>query len=332
MNQRGPNAHQQSGDGGGRDAIDVSIIVVSFNTREMTLECLRSIVRETVDVTYEVQVIDNCSSDGSFDAIRDEFGMDSRFVIESASSNLGFAGANNLLAGSSRGEFILLLNPDTVVLDRAIDRLVDFARTHPENGIWGGRTFYGDGTLNPTSCWGPFTVWSELCAAAGLRALLPGSRIFHPRGYGGWDRGTIREVGVVTGCFFLMRLIDWRRFDGFDQEFFMYGEETDLCMRAIADGMRPIVTPDAAIIHHGGASERVAVEKMIRLQDGQIRIFRRHFSPLGFEAVYQAMRLGVLARASIVGVRRMLGSGEDENRWAELWRRRAEWTRGARRS
>ena len=330
MDSSSNGGESQDQDGRSPTEVDVSIIVVSFNTREMTLECLRSIVRETIDVSYEVQVIDNRSSDGSYDAIKGEFGTDRRFHIQSAASNLGFAGANNLLAQSSRGEYVLLLNPDTVVLDRAIDRLVRFSEQTPENGIWGGRTFFEDGSLNPTNCWGPFTVWSELCAAFGLRKIFPKSTIFHPRGYGSWDRGSVREVGVVTGCFLLIRLSDWRRLDGFDPEFFMYGEETDLCMRAIVKGMRPIVTPDAKIVHHGGASETVAVEKMIRLQDGQIRIFRRHFSRLGFEMVYQGMKLGVLARALLVGMKCRLGRGDGNNLWAELWRRRSEWTKGAR--
>ncbi len=313
-----------------RGGVDVSIIVVSFNTREMTLKCLRSIVRETIDVSYEVQVIDNCSSDGSYEAIKSEFGANPDFIVESASSNLGFAGANNLLSRSSRGDLILLLNPDTVVLDRAIDRLVHFSEMRPENGIWGGRTFFEDGRINPTNCWGPFTVWSELCAAFGLRALFPKSMIFHPRGYGSWDRGSVREVGVVTGCFLLIRRSDWRKLEGFDPEFFMYGEETDLCMRAIAKGMQPIVTPDAKIVHHSGASEKVAIEKMIRLQDGHIRIFRRHFSRTGFEVVFQAMKLGVFFRALLRGVRNGFRRGERDNLWAELWSRRAEWTKGAR--
>ena len=309
---------------------DVSIIVVSFNTREMTTECLRSIVRETEESDYEVQVIDNCSSDGSLAAIEQEFRSDPRFLIESASSNLGFAAANNQLSRSSRGKYLLLLNPDTVIRDEAIDRLIRFAEANPRNGIWGGRTLFADGTLNPTSCWGPFTVWSELCAAFGLRAIFPKSVLFHPRGYGTWQRDTVREVGVVTGCFLLIRREDWKRFGGLDPEFFMYGEETDLCMRAIKDGMRPIVTPDAEIIHHGGASETMLLEKMIRLQDGQIRLFRRHFSRFGFEAVYQAMKLGVFTRALIVGIKNWLTRDSAENMWAGLWRRRAEWTRGAR--
>ena len=308
----------------------ISIIVVSFNTREMTIECLRSIIRETSEWDYEVQVIDNCSSDGSLEAIEREFGADPRFVIESAASNLGFAAANNQLSKSARGEYLLLLNPDTVIQDQAIDRLIRFADANPKNGIWGGRTLFADGRLNPTSCWGPFTVWSELCAAFGLRAIFPNSMLFHPRGYGSWQRDTVREVGVVTGCFLLIRREDWEKFGGLDPEFFMYGEETDLCMRAIKDGMRPIVTPEATIIHHGGASETILLDKLIRLQDGQIRLFRRHFSRIGFEAVFQAMKAGVVIRAMITGLKNRITRNAEENMWSELWRRRAEWTRGAR--
>ena len=312
-------------------AVDVSIIVVSFNTREMTLECLRSIVQETEGISYEVQVIDNCSSDGSFLAIEKEFGSDRRFKLEHAASNLGFAAANNHVAESSRGRYLLLLNPDTVVLDAAIVHLIRFAEENPKNGIWGGRTLFSDGRLNPDNCYGPLTVWSELCAAAGLRALFPRSSFFHPRGYGDWQRDTVREVGEVTGCFFLMRRRDWEHFRGLDPEFFMYGEETDLCMRAIKEGMQPIMTPDATIIHHGGASETVPLDKRVRLLDGQVRLFRRHFSPVGFKLVYHAMRLGVLARALVTQVLRPFKGADSGNLWAGVWRRRAEWGKGAKR-
>ncbi len=314
----------------GKDSPEVSIIVVSFNTREMTLECLRSVVRETRHLSYEVQVVDNCSSDGSLSSLQEEFGSDSRMSIEGATSNLGFAGANNMLARASRGKYLLLLNPDTVILDRGVERLVEFADANPRNGIWGGRTLFADGSLNPTSCWGPYTVWSELCGASGLRKLFPRSQFFNPRAYANWERDTVREVGIVTGCFFLMRRSDWERLGGLDPEFFMYGEETDLCMRAIKGGMRPIVTPDATIIHHGGASETVALDRLVRLHDGQVRLIRRHFSRSRFEFAYQAMKLGVLARATFLAARKLFWSRDSENLWAGLWRRRSEWTRGAR--
>ena len=112
----------------------------------------------------------------------------------------------------------------------------------------------------------------------------------------------------------------------------MYGEETDLCMRAISEGMQPIVTPDATIIHHGGASEKVLLDKMVRLLDGQIRLFRRHFSPIGFKLVYHAMRFGVIARLVATELKRRIRGSDSENLWLGIWGRRAEWTRGAGRS
>ena len=312
-----------------RSSIDVSIIVVSYNTREMTLECLRSIVAETTQVEYEVLFIDNCSTDGSFDAVHDEFGDDSRFHLVLADENLGFAGANNVLAESAKGKYLLLLNPDTVVLDRAIEELLEFAEENPKNGIWGGRTVFADGSLNPTSCWGPFTVWSEFCGSFGLRAMLPESLIFNPRSYGRWQRDSIREVGIVTGCFFLMRIEDWNALGGFDPEFFMYGEEADLCMRGIRRGMRPIVTPNATIIHHGGASEPIQVDKMVRLHDANVRLFRRHFSDLGFRFAFLTMRFGILLRSIVVSIRNGIRRRPIGNNWSCLWQRRNEWTRGA---
>ena len=313
-----------------RSSIDVSIIVVSYNTREMTLECLRSIVAETTQVEYEVLFIDNCSTDGSFDAVHDEFGDDSRFHLVLADENLGFAGANNVLAESAKGKYLLLLNPDTVVLDRAIEELLEFAEENPKNGIWGGKTIFADGSLNPGNCWAPYTVWSEFCAAVGLRAAFPRSKFFHPRAYGTWQRDSVREVGVVTGCFFLIKGDDWRLLGGFDPEFFMYGEETDLCMRGIKQGMKPIVTPTATIIHHGGASEKIHEEKMVRLLDAQVRLFRRHFSRATFRLMLFAIRSGVLLRSVVISTRnRVLGRSAASD-WGTLWKRRAEWCRGAR--
>ena len=302
----------------------VSIIVVSYNTREMTIECLRSIVSETPNLTYEVLFIDNQSTDGSWEAVESEFSDDPRFIHRLSDRNLGFAGANNELAKGARGEYILLLNPDTVVLDKAIEKLVKFAGEYPDNGIWGGRTVFADGSLNPTSCWGPYTLWSQFCRYSGLTWAAPNSMIFNPRGYGTWQRDTIREVGIVTGCFFLMKRDAWNHFGGFDPEFFMYGEETDLCMRATAKGFRPIVTPDAVIVHHGGASEKVREDKMVRLLDAETRLFQRHWSPAVFRINTAMTSIGILLRAFATALRQVL-TPTRENMWARLWSRRTEW-------
>ena len=163
----------------------VSILIVSYNTREMTLACLRSVFEQTHAVDFEVIVVDNASSDASSDAIERQFPQTR--LIRSA-ENLGFAKANNLAARAAGGEFLLLLNPDTVVLDCAIDRLMEFAAERPKAGIWGGRTLFADGSLNPTSCWRFMSLWSLFAQATGLTALWRDSPLFNPEGYGGWRR------------------------------------------------------------------------------------------------------------------------------------------------
>ena len=124
----------------------VSIVVVSYRTRELTLTALRSVFDQTEPGTFELIVVDNDSDDGSADAIEAEFG--DRLHLIRAGDNLGFARANNLAAERAKGEFLLLLNPDTVVLDRAIDQLVAFARSRQAR-IWGGRTLFADRTSIP---------------------------------------------------------------------------------------------------------------------------------------------------------------------------------------
>ena len=124
----------------------VSVLVISYNTRPMTLACLRSLHDET-KVPHEVIVVDNASADGSADAIAAAF-PEVRLIA--SATNLGFAGGNNLAAGHARGRYILLLNPDTVVLDGAVDRLVGVAEGDPHARIWGGRTLYADGYSGTT--------------------------------------------------------------------------------------------------------------------------------------------------------------------------------------
>ena len=304
---------------------DVSIIVVSYNTKEMTLECLRSIREQTTNRSFEVLFIDNDSSDGSFEAVREEFSEDARYRIEASTENLGFAGANNHLAREARGRYLLLLNPDTVVLDRAIDQLCDFADSRPENGIWGGRTVFSDRTLNSANCWGWYGIWPQICSAFGLTFTFPGSRLFNPRAYPTWDRSGVREVGIVTGCFFLITRELWERLGGFDPEFFMYGEEADLCQRARSLGARPIVSGLPTIIHHSGASEHCEAGKRIKLLDGEIRLLRRHTSKPTFQLHLALIRLGILNRAFCDLLR-----GRKRSTWTEVWEARTRWLRGSR--
>lgn len=256
--------------------VKLSIIIISYNTKEMTLACIRSVFSETKNVAYEIIVLDNASSDGSAEAMKDEFGTKIKLIA--SEQNHGFAQGNNIAAESASGEYLLLLNPDTVVLENAIDRLLDFVNDFPNAKIWGGRTLFGDKSLNPGSCWAKQSLWGLSCQALGLSSLFRKFSIFNPEGMGGWNRDGIREVDIVCGCFLLLKLQFWHELRGFRKEFFMYGEEADLCLRAKSLGANPMVTSKATIIHYGGASEKIRADKLVRLLTAKMLLIEFHFT------------------------------------------------------
>ena len=302
----------------------LSILVISYNTREMTLDCLRS-VREQTSVPHELIVLDNASSDGSAAAIAAAF-PDVTLLAETV--NHGFAKANNIAALHAKGEFLLLLNPDTVVLDQALDKLLAFARRTPEARIWGGRTVFADLSPNPASCWRKMDLWNLFCRASGLTGIFPHNAIFNSEAYGGWDRLSEREVDIVTGCLFLIHRDDWQALGGFNPAFFMYAEEADLCLRACETlGARPRITPDAVIVHYGGASEKVKADRMVRILRAKRELIRRHFPrwqrPIAlflFDAVPVTRHIALSALSLWRG-----GRQEAARIWSEIWNRRKEW-------
>lgn len=310
------------GASGERGSPLLSIIVVSYNTCAMTMACLASVMAETFDASFELIVVDNASIDGSAAAIA---ALCDQVRLIALTENIGFASANNLAARRARGEFLLLLNPDTVVLDNAIDRLATYATANPAAGIWGGRTLFGDGTLDPTSVWARMTPWSMTTRALGLDRAFPASAFFNPEGYGGWTRDSLRSVDIVTGCFLLIRTELWERLGGFDRAFFMYGEEADLCLRAAKLGARPLFVPTATIIHYGGASERTQAGKVEKLFRAKVTLMRRHWSAPARafgKAMLAAWPLSRLIAATLLGRRPQAAL------WREVWSRRTIWLAG----
>lgn len=306
-----------------------SILIVSYNTRELTVDCIRSVLQESRHENIEIIIVDNASTDGSADAIARHF---PQVHLIRSRDNIGFACGNNLAAQHATGDTLLLLNPDTVIIDRGIERLIAFAAEHPQAGIWGGRTVFADGSLNPKSCWRVMSLWSLLGQATALSAVLPRSDWFNPEGYGGWCRDSVREVGVISGCFLLIRRDLWDRLGGFDERFFMYSEEVDLCYRARQLGARPLFTPHATIIHYGGASEAAQASKMQKLFTGKLTFVNKHWSApkramaLPLLLMYSLTRaIGYTALAGLTGAERHQRSARE---WREVWRDRAKWTSG----
>lgn len=307
---------------------EVSILIVSYNTRELTLAAITSVARET-RAAHEIIVVDNASSDGSADAIA---GHPAKPRLIALDENIGFGRANNLAAHHARAELILLLNPDTVVLYRAIDRLLEFAHTEPHAGIWGGRTLFADGSLNPSSCWQRITLWNLFCRATGLTGLFPDSPTFNAEAIAGWRRDSVRDVDIVSGCFLMIQRRLWSALGGFDAQFFMYGEEADLCLRARRFGAAPKVTPSATIIHLGGASETTRTAKMVKLLAAKTSLIDRHMRPGERLIARTLLQLWPLSRwlalrAAAVVARD--GRHDTAARaWHEIWSRRGEWRTG----
>jgi GT2 family glycosyltransferase len=308
---------------------ELSILVVSYDTRAMTLACLDSIVAETTATRYEIIVVDNASSDGSAEAIGAHVAKPHLIVSK---TNHGFAQANNIAAKQARGDYILLLNPDTVVTNGAIDKLVAFAKRAPDAKIWGGRTIFADGTLNPSSCWRRITLWNLVCRATGLTGVFKTSPLFNSEAYAGWARDTERNVDIVSGCFLLVSRKLWEKLGGFDPAFFMYGEEADFCLQARKFSARPRVTPEATIIHYGGASEATRAGKMVKLLAAKSLLIRRHWSPavawlgIGLLAAWPLSRAIATTIANLAT--RGLQHQDAARSWREIWRRRGEWIGG----
>ena len=228
--------------------VEVSVIVVSYNTREYLRDCLGSLRNDPDAPTHEVIVVDNGSHDGSAVMVRAEFPQ--ALVIE-AGENLGFARANNLALGRARGEFFLLLNSDAFPKPGAIRRLAEHLHGRPEVGVVGPRLLNRDGSLQP-SCYrfpSPGRAWLENLWAASL--LPPGSAWGDFRR---WGHDEEREVDWVSGACFLVRREAYAAVGGLDERFFMYQEETDWQRRLRDGGWRVAFTPAARVMHIGGAS------------------------------------------------------------------------------
>jgi N-acetylglucosaminyl-diphospho-decaprenol L-rhamnosyltransferase len=309
------------------EQIDLSILIVSYNSRDITLDCLASVYAHPPAVRFEVILLDNASADGSAEAIAAAF---PQVKLIAHPENTGFAMGNNIAALRARGRRILLLNPDTLVFQRSLSALWDFAERSPSRGIWGGRTLFADLRLNPSSCWAQMSLWSLFCSASGLTWLFPRSGLFNPEAFGDWPRDTEREVDMVTGCFLMIDRSLWEQLGGFDQSFFMYAEEADLCIRARAKGARPAVTPEAEIVHLGGASETSAIEKVIKTTRGRVTLMRKHWSRPALFAGLMLFRFWSFSR--MVGAKIVAGPrdipGQAAGKWLAVWQRRAEWLAG----
>lgn len=274
----------------------VSVVIVSYNTRELTLRCLRELKGHLAAeaLSHEIWVVDNASKDNSAAAIESEF-PDVKLIASEA--NLGFGPANNLAFERARGQFLLLLNTDAFLHEGALARLVEFL-CDPNNeraGAVGPQLRNADGTLQ-VSCWkfpSPARSWME---SLGIARVLGA----HPRwgDYYRWAHDQTRRVDFVIGACLLVRREVYQEVGGFDPEFFLYAEESDWQRRMHAAGWEVAFLPDARATHLGGASGAAEKARVSALfWQGQERYILKHFGRAGWGVMRAGAATGVALRS-----------------------------------
>lgn len=230
----------------------LSIIIVNYNTKQLIADCINSIEKNHVNTTYEIVVVDNHSSDGSIDMLKLEY---SHVKLIANNYNAGFAKANNQGLEMCSGDYILLLNSDTIVLKNAISTLVDFMDSHIDTAICGPKLLNSDMTLQLPCRRGFPKLINSVSYFSGISRLFPKSRVFGSYLMTYMDSGINHEVDAVSGACLLVKRKILPEIGGLlDEAFFMHFEDIDLCYRAKKSGYQVYYVHNAEVIHLKGQS------------------------------------------------------------------------------
>ena len=307
----------------------VSILIVSWNTREVLRDCLRTVYGQMKVVPFEVIVVDNASTDGSVEMVRQDF---PQAILRANTTNRGFAAANNQGIGVAQGRYILLLNSDTLVLDGAIDKMVAFADEHPEAAGAACQVLNPDRTWQPTCFMFP-SAPNLLLGALYLNKLFPRNRFFGRERMTWWDGRDVRAVDVVAGCFLLVRREAIAQVGVLDESYFMYGEESDWCYRFHKAGWKVLYSPSAQIVHLGGASSaRVKGPMCLQLRASTLLFVRKHMGFGSYVAACLCVSLFFLLRLPLWLAKAILSGQAHSEHWQTVrtyaaggWRALSGW-------
>ncbi len=251
----------------------LSIIIVSWNTRELLDACLASVYKYAPVCPFDIWVVDNVSTDDSVAMVQEKY---PQVQLVENSENVGFARANNQAIALSQGEYVLLLNPDTVVKPEALTTLIEFMATHSDAGAAGSRLLNPDESLQP-SCHPSPTLAREMWRLLHLDKL----RLYGRYNMYTWPTDTAREVDVIQGAALILRRSILDQIGLLDEGYFIYSEEVDLCYRLQKADWRLYWIPQSKVIHYGGQSTRqVAREMFLRLYQGKLIYFRKHYGQM----------------------------------------------------
>ncbi|GBE30448.1 N-acetylglucosaminyl-diphospho-decaprenol L-rhamnosyltransferase [bacterium BMS3Bbin04] len=253
--------------------IDLSVIIVSYNVRDLLATCLLSIAQAQVGLKVETWVVDNASDDDTVEMVRQRF---PQVRVIANIENVGFAKANNLALNQASGRHLMILNPDTIVGAKSLSALVDFLDNNPEYGAVGPKLLNEDGTYQPAGKRSIPTPWSSFCKLSGLSSAFPRSRIFNEYELGHLHEDETHEVGALCGAAMVLSREAFAKCGGLDEQYFMYGEDiawSDAVRRA---GYKIGYLPDAPIVHIKGQSTKQDEAAHDRHFFDAMKIFYRH--------------------------------------------------------
>lgn len=252
------------------DQIDLSIVIVSWNTRDILRDCLVTVMDGIGELRVQVIVVDNASDDGSAEMVETDF---PEVELVRSPTNTGFAGGNNIGFRRCRGRQVLLLNSDTLVLGDVLERSVTWLDDHPDVGAMGCRVLNPDRTVQST-CFRYPSLLNLLLLTLGLSRFDGWLGRYQ---YVGWQRDAEREVEVLTGCFVIVRREVLEQVGELDDRFFFCGEETDWCLRVRRAGWRLVFAPTGEIVHLGNASgRRFEHRRDVLLSAGLVGLHAKH--------------------------------------------------------
>lgn len=282
----------------------LTVVIVNYNVKYFLEQCLHSVRKALTNVSGEVYVVDNNSVDRSVELVREKF---PEVIVIANKDNKGFSYANNQAMKLAKGEYVLLLNPDTVVEEDTFEKVVKFMDEHPDAGGLGVKMIDGKGNFLPESKRGLPTPDVAFYKIFGLSALFPKSERFGRYHLGFLDKDKTHEIEVLSGAFMLLRKEALDKVGLLDEAFFMYGEDIDLSYRIIKGGYKNYYYPETRIIHYKGEStKKSSVNYVFVFYNAMIIFAKKHFSQKNAQLFSIIINFAVYLRAGVAILMRLV--------------------------
>ncbi len=256
--------------------MDLSIIIVNYNVKEFLQNLLDSLHKAAQNISHEIIIVDNASDDGSVEVIEERYPA---VKLIKNKKNIGFGKANNLALEHANGKYLLLINPDTIVTENPFEKIIKFFDSTNDVGIVGCKVLNPDGTLQLPCRRGFPGPWTSFTKITGLSKLFPKSKLFARYHLTYLDENKTYEVDAISGAFMFIKRETYEKVGGFDQHFFMYGEDLDLCYRIQKAGFKVYYFHETEIIHYKGEStKRSRIDETKVFYNAMHFFVKKHFS------------------------------------------------------